>query len=162
MCVCVAGHGYTLILHRVSTATDANSPRPGEHSEAGGAASVSSHRRKSLPAGAIQSEANKEWEQKLADRHRKWDRILANWESQRSASSTVSLWRLGVPPRLRKEVWPRAIGNALKINTTLFDIYRKRAAERSASGAGVIGREFSIMVRCPRLTVQASCGFSGA
>lgn len=96
-----SGHGYTLILHRSST-LDVNSPRPDGGSGDGGSSTtttVSSHRRKSLPAGGTPTEANKEWEQKLVDRHRKWDRILVNWEAQRSASATVALWRLGVPPR---------------------------------------------------------------
>lgn len=38
-------------------------------------------------------------------------------------------WRQGLPPRVREVLWPRAIGNVLRITPELFDIYSKQAAD---------------------------------
>lgn len=38
-------------------------------------------------------------------------------------------WRQGLPPRIRKVVWPLAIGNALRITPELFEICTQKAVE---------------------------------
>lgn len=41
-----------------------------------------------------------------------------------------SLWTLsrqGIPPDVRRKVWPLAIGNVLRVTPSMFDMYTKRA-----------------------------------
>jgi len=137
----VAGHGYTLLI---PSAQGSSPPaRRHEASDAGVAGATATPRRKSVVPGGT----GKVLEKRLIERHRKWMRVLANWHAQRHSSSTVAMWKEGVPPRMRKDVWPRAIGNALKINPTLFEMYRKRAAAQAEDAAtdSAIGLEGSIV-----------------
>ena len=145
-----AGQGLTLLLHGAG-GTQGSPAGGGTPDEDASPASANGHgtagRRKSVVPVAVGADA-KTLQRQLMERHRKWKPILENWEGQRYTPATASLWRLGVPPRLRRDVWPRAIGNALKINPTLFQIYRKRAAARSEgdSSDAIIGREGSIVL----------------
>ncbi len=36
-----------------------------------------------------------------------WRSILAHWDTARGAKRTRVLWRRGIPPNMRKEVWSR-------------------------------------------------------
>jgi hypothetical protein len=43
-------------------------------------------------------------------------RFLSDWDATRQSSEIIDLaWAVGVPPKLRAEVWPLAIDNALLI-----------------------------------------------
>ena len=56
-----------------------------------------------------------------------------------SSESVHSLWFLGIPPALRSMVWPRAVGNALKISPEIYELYGSRAGSvrrRRYSGLG--------------------------
>ena len=62
--------------------------------------------------------------------------ILPNWERTLKAPSRKLLRQqcsssksVGVPPGLRRRVWPLLISNALRITPELFQMYRKRAQE---------------------------------
>eukprot|EP01083_Nonionella_stella_P032929 90150_1 len=74
----------------------------------------------------------------------------ADFESQRASPKVrESVWRVGIPTRLRGKVWPLAIGNALNINQTLYELFGSRARQltRQNSNSGntnMIGNESSI------------------
>jgi hypothetical protein len=38
------------------------------------------------------------------------------------------MWRQGLPPRIRGQVWQLAVGNALQVNLDLFNILLKKKA----------------------------------
>jgi hypothetical protein len=43
------------------------------------------------------------------------------------ARASVLVWLVGVPPQIRKEIWPMCIGNSLMISRDLYDIFRSHA-----------------------------------
>ena len=64
--------------------------------------------------------------------------ILPRWERTHEAPSKKMLMQQcarlstgGVPPHLRKRVWPLLIANALRITPELFEMYRDRARSRN-------------------------------
>jgi len=54
--------------------------------------------------------------------------VIPNWESKKHAARARDLvFKMGIPPKLRGQVWPLAIGNALMIGKELFDIFAAQA-----------------------------------
>ncbi|XRB21580.1 TBC1 domain family protein [Pseudoscourfieldia marina] len=62
---------------------------------------------------------------------RVWARLLfARPFRELAADATVrALWRKGLPPAARGAVWPLAVGNALNITGTLYEVVKQRAWE---------------------------------
>jgi len=57
-----------------------------------------------------------------------WARVLPNWANQKSrAEVQVSVWKVGVPPKLRKKVWPMALRNDLGITKKLYEHFTAKA-----------------------------------
>jgi hypothetical protein len=54
------------------------------------------------------------------------------WDATKPPSSRLSdtVMRIGIPSRIRGEVWPVCIGNALRITSGLFDINSKRSQQK--------------------------------
>lgn len=67
---------------------------------------------------------------------RTWRAILGDWDAEVHKKETRELWWQGVPAALRGQIWARAIGNDLQLNTTSFKAALKRAkmAEERISG----------------------------
>ena len=57
-----------------------------------------------------------------------WARVLPNWANQKSrAEVQVSVWKVGIPPKLRKKVWPMALKNDLGITKKLYEHFTAKA-----------------------------------
>ena len=72
-----------------------------------------------------------------------------------SLASVRSLWFLGIPPALRSIVWPRAVGNALKISPEIYELFGSRAdtlKKRRASGTSNASGSFDALKRRQRGT----------
>jgi len=64
----------------------------------------------------------------------KWlNNILPYWDLTIDTPSTRTLWRQGIPPRLRAYVWQRAIGNRLFLTQEMFHTYRNSTAASQAT-----------------------------
>lgn len=59
--------------------------------------------------------------------------IIPNWKERRYQGRTRKLWKAGVPPRIRPQVWELAIGNNLQITPELFSIFQAKAIETRAA-----------------------------
>ncbi|KAF2221589.1 rab-GTPase-TBC domain-containing protein [Elsinoe ampelina] len=57
------------------------------------------------------------------------DHVLPNWDAVMNEPRTRELWWRGVNPKIRGEVWKRAIGNGLQLSSTSYS----KALERSSS-----------------------------
>lgn len=55
--------------------------------------------------------------------------IIPNWDSVRYCERTIKLWSKGIPTRLRGVIWPKAVGNSLRINIDTYEICKQRARE---------------------------------
>ena len=56
------------------------------------------------------------------------DTMAGSWDLFQATDSRLgALWRAGVPPVIRARVWPLAVGNALRVTPSLFDLLRSRA-----------------------------------
>lgn len=68
---------------------------------------------------------------------RTWRAILGDWDAEIHKKEARELWWQGVPPALRSQVWSRAIGNDLHLNTASFRaaLSRARSAEERLSSA---------------------------
>jgi hypothetical protein len=54
--------------------------------------------------------------------------LLPTWGQARTEARVRDMvWRLGIPPQVRGQVWPRAIGNLVHITPELFDIFYTQA-----------------------------------
>mmetsp|Transcript_27678 Transcript_27678/g.44282 ORF Transcript_27678/g.44282 Transcript_27678/m.44282 type:complete len:857 (+) Transcript_27678:523-3093(+) len=81
----------------------------------------------------LQSSVKKQVEQEESNesKKRKWvTKVLPNWNEKRFSQSTKVLWREGIPIPLRMSVWPRAIGNALRVTKTMY--YRFKVRSRTS------------------------------
>eukprot|EP00741_Cyanophora_paradoxa_P002005 tig00000525_g1944.t1 len=67
--------------------------------------------------------------------------ILPSWEKKRSTAAVVSMWRQGLPPRIRGVVWPLAIGNQLQITRELFTIFGQHARQARKEVASSLEKE---------------------
>nr|CEL65076.1 TPA: hypothetical protein BN1204_009350 [Neospora caninum Liverpool] len=56
------------------------------------------------------------------------EELLPSWAPGTPPSDRVkAFWRQGVPPKIREILWPRAIGNALRVTRDLFQINLEKA-----------------------------------
>eukprot|EP00026_Physarum_polycephalum_P000607 Phypoly_transcript_00608.p1 GENE.Phypoly_transcript_00608~~Phypoly_transcript_00608.p1 ORF type:complete len:793 (-),score=73.68 Phypoly_transcript_00608:976-3354(-) len=64
-----------------------------------------------------------------------WNAALATWATSKTSKRTRTLWRCGIPPNMRKEVWTRAlgIGPSTQFEELMQSIHANRAA-RLATG----------------------------
>lgn len=71
-----------------------------------------------------------EREQRLEDAAKLWcERFIPEFESRRHSDYVREVcWSVGIPPKLRGEVWPLAIDNALMITPELYGVFCTRAA----------------------------------
>ncbi|WKY15807.1 hypothetical protein Q1695_000915 [Nippostrongylus brasiliensis] len=53
--------------------------------------------------------------------------ILPNWNEMKKTRRCYDLWWLGIPPKVRGEIWSLAIGNALGITPEIFALNRSKA-----------------------------------
>lgn len=50
------------------------------------------------------------------------EEVLPQWEKKRETKKVHEMWRVGLPPSVRGQIWKLAIGNELMITKELFDI----------------------------------------
>jgi len=61
-------------------------------------------------------------------RQRVWmDRILPRWKEKRFGRTIKQAYLEGIPSYLRSLVWPKAIGNQLRINHLVYEAFKERA-----------------------------------
>jgi len=53
--------------------------------------------------------------------------ILPYWHSKKGTSELRELWKKGIPPSLRDQIWTLAIGNRLSITKQYYEINLKKA-----------------------------------
>ena len=72
---------------------------------------------------------NKEKKEKLRVRLKEiWTKeMLPYWHTKRSTSEMRELWKKGIPPSLRDQIWTLAIGNKLSITKQYYEINLKKA-----------------------------------
>lgn len=83
---------------------------------------------------AKQLKKKQEMERKLIDQKAKEDKmtkvwqneILNNWNQMKSTSKVRDMWTEGIPPKIRSEVWYKAIGNKSIVTPDLFNIMADR------------------------------------
>lgn len=62
-------------------------------------------------------------EKKLIEFRKVWiEEVLPQWEKKRETKKVQEMWRVGLPPSVRGQIWKLAIGNELMITKELFDI----------------------------------------
>lgn len=62
-------------------------------------------------------------EKKLLEFRKVWvEEVLPNWEKKRDSKKVQDMWRVGLPPSVRGQIWRLAIGNELMITKELYDI----------------------------------------
>lgn len=62
-------------------------------------------------------------EKKLIEFRKVWvEDVLPNWEKKKETKKVQEMWRVGLPPSVRGQIWKLAIGNELMITKELFDI----------------------------------------
>jgi hypothetical protein len=67
------------------------------------------------------------------ERTKTWDtHVLPNWRTAIREPKTRDLWWRGIPPQRRGDVWSRAIGNGLGLNTASYEAALKRAQDVDA------------------------------
>lgn len=53
--------------------------------------------------------------------------MLPYWHNKRGTSEMRELWKKGIPPSLRDQIWTLAIGNKLSITKQYYEINLKKA-----------------------------------
>lgn len=67
-------------------------------------------------------------EKKLIEFRKVWvDDVLPRWEQKKDTKKVQEMWRVGLPPSVRGQIWKLAIGNELMITKELFDISKGHA-----------------------------------
>lgn len=57
-----------------------------------------------------------------------WQKIIPEWENYKNSSTIKNLaWAVGVPPKIRADIWPLAIENSLNITPELYEAFHQRA-----------------------------------
>eukprot|EP00667_Euglena_gracilis_P005133 EG_transcript_5161 len=85
--------------------------------------------------------------------------IIPDWEAQHKTRHARKLWLQGIPDSVRKDVWPLAIGNALRITPELYAILKAKVEEArknrpplsplSSSSSSVDSDDFVNVSPCP-------------
>jgi hypothetical protein len=74
--------------------------------------------------------------------------VLPNWDTKAKHWKTTRLWRRGLPPKVRGEVWARAVGNPFALTPELYTINLKKAhslVKALEAGSGeAVGKESSV------------------
>ena len=72
---------------------------------------------------------NQEKKEKLRVRLKEiWTKeMLPYWHHKRNTSEMRELWKKGIPPSLRDQIWTLAIGNKLSITKQYYEINLKKA-----------------------------------
>ena len=99
---------------------------------------VPGHAAPSLAHGTVAAQAQRE--KAILAATRRWQQqILPRWQQLRHAPWVHELWRQGIPPSLRREVWTLAIGNGLKCTPEQYFVLAGRA-RATASMEQPLGR----------------------
>jgi len=78
------------------------------------------------------SKKQKELEKKDQRNTRAWEKeILVDWDKMKSTARVRDLWTEGIPNKIRKTVWFKAIGNKSIVTTDLFNIMAERGRKLS-------------------------------
>lgn len=82
--------------------------------------------------------AKLEREERMRECGRTWkEEVIPHWVKTATSRKVRDLCWQGIPPSLRKDVWPLLIGNRLSISPELFEIHGGRAFEvRNLSSTG--------------------------
>jgi hypothetical protein len=59
------------------------------------------------------------------------EEVLNNWDQMKGTAKVRDLWTEGIPSKIRKEVWFKAIGNKIIITNSLFNIMAERGKKLS-------------------------------
>eukprot|EP00698_Gefionella_okellyi_P001339 TRINITY_DN11287_c0_g1_i1.p1 TRINITY_DN11287_c0_g1~~TRINITY_DN11287_c0_g1_i1.p1 ORF type:complete len:803 (+),score=100.74 TRINITY_DN11287_c0_g1_i1:39-2411(+) len=64
--------------------------------------------------------------------------VIPNWDQRRNTEQVIRLTRAGIPPMVRGQVWPLALGNTMGVSRDMFELFvrRARAEARTTSGSG--------------------------
>ncbi|TDH69429.1 hypothetical protein CCR75_008957 [Bremia lactucae] len=125
--VLACGHKYTVAIERPNVLASLNDTA-------------------TTPEPVVQEDMQ-EKEEELRRIKKLWrTRVLRGWETNRATPLAHALWRQGIPPSIRAQVWPLAIGNKLKVTPEMFHIYRRRAAAYKRTIATPLdgGREHTV------------------
>jgi TBC1 domain family member 14 len=72
---------------------------------------------------------DQEREVKLEEASREWlAHIIPNWEYRKyQAKAKDVVWKVGVPPQIRNQVWPLVLGNEARVTEELYEIFGSHA-----------------------------------
>ena len=148
-----------------ATSVDSSRARPRSLSGVVPAAAAAAMFRTASAAAAARIEEenqrlklSSEWEAVLGTIAGSWDHFQA------TDANLAALWKQGVPPSIRARVWSLAIGNALRLTPSLFELLQTRAAairaelSATARATGGGGGDTTAAPRSPlpgRLAVSA-------
>jgi hypothetical protein len=83
--------------------------------------------------------------------------LLPNWDTEMNRAELWAthrkMWWNGIPPRLRGQVWTKAIGNDLEVTSTTYSIALKKALARSHRSTHIISSTHNVF---PELKVFAA------
>jgi hypothetical protein len=83
-------------------------------------------------------------EQHLIKSLNEWkDNILPNWNTKRNESNTLSLWKKGLHPKIRGQVWFNSIHEEMNIPMELFDICVEKSTD--IREIEIHGKDFSLI-----------------
>lgn len=69
-----------------------------------------------------------ERERRLDDAYSQWKKMIPKFESMKSSKVVKDLlYEVGIPPKLRGEIWSIAIDNRLSITRELYEVFYNRA-----------------------------------
>ena len=57
--------------------------------------------------------------------------MLNDWDKMKSTAKVREIWTEGIPPKIRKVVWHKAIGNKSIVTPDLFSIMAERGRKLS-------------------------------
>ena len=84
-------------------------------------------------------------EEDIRDMMRLWvEDILPFWERKRRLKSTERLWRKGLPPRVRGEIWLKQLGNSVAITPELYEINVQKAQRLRGKPEEGLGKESTV------------------
>ena len=84
-------------------------------------------------------------EEEIRDMMRVWvEDILPFWERKRRLKSTERLWRRGLPPRVRGDIWLKQLGNTVAVTPELYEINVQKAQRLRGKPEEGLGKESTV------------------
>ena len=70
--------------------------------------------------------------------------ILPSWDRKKRLKSTERLWRRGLPPRVRGEIWLKQLGNTVAVTPDLYEISVQKAQRLREKPEEGLGKENTV------------------